>query len=288
MTCLLCVGEKMKKVHDHGDGHALFRCVACGLLQTVPMPDAVELDAYYQKYDVMGERDPYYREAWGADALVSVEGREARKRYAWAKGVCGPLGRVLDVGSGPGIFLRILKEDGGEAAGVELNARAAERSGRELGVPVVSGTIDQVTATDFDAVTLWDILEHVADPAGFVVACSRRLKGGGWLLVETPDEGSLLDSAVRLLERLGIKGPAKVFYGLHHLILFRKKTIRRLLEANGFKTISIRGAATDPGRIFRGNGFKDKMARLSLGGLFLVARLVGRQNKMFIAAKKRD
>jgi len=93
MTCLLCVGEKMKKVHDHGDGHALFRCVACGLLQTVPMPDAVELDAYYQKYDVMGERDPYYREAWGADALVSVEGREARKRYAWAKGVCGPLGR---------------------------------------------------------------------------------------------------------------------------------------------------------------------------------------------------
>jgi hypothetical protein len=109
----------------------------------------------------------------------------------------------------------------------------------------------------------------------------------GWLFLETPDEGALLDRVVLGLSRLGIKGPAHTFYGLHHLVLFRPKTIRRLLEENGFKVVEIRGAATEVGRIFRGNGFKDKMTRLGLGGLFLLACLVGRQNKMLIAARKR-
>jgi len=83
-----------------------------------------------------------------------------------------------------------------------------------------------------------------------------------------------------------MNGSAATFYGLHHLVLFRHATVRRLLENSGFNEVKIVGAATEPGRIFRGNGFKDKMARLGLGGLFLAAKIIGKQNKMLIAAKK--
>ena len=149
-----------------------------------------------------------------------------------------------------------------------------------------SATRWTVPDRDFNAVTLWDLLEHVNDPKELIVDCALRLKTGGWLFIETPDEAALLDRTVLSLAKFGFKGPASTFYGLHHLVLFRPQTVRRLLEENGFKIVEIRGAATDPARIFRGKGFKDKMARLGLGGLFLLARLVGRRNKMLIAAKK--
>lgn len=250
------------------------------------MPTVSELIDYYQKYDVLGEREPYYRALWTASALETPEGKDIRDRFAWAKSFCKNFGMTMDVGSGPGLFLKLVKADGGEAVGVELNARAAERNAQEIGVPVFSGTIGDVPDRGFDTIALWDLLEHVDDPKELVVDCALRLKTGGWLFIETPDEASLLDRAVLTLAKLGINGSASTFYGLHHLVLFRPPTVRRLLEENGFRIVEVRGAATDPARIFRGNGIKDRMVRLGLGGLFLVARIVGRQNKMLIAAKK--
>jgi len=286
MPCLLCGNKRLKKIHDHGDGHALWRCANCGLLQTAPMPNDAELAAYYQRYDVLGEREPYYREMWGPDAASKPEGRAVSERFFWASKHCGKFGKILDVGSGPGLFLRLAKDSGGEPMGVELNGEAARRSQIELGIPVVAGTIKDILEKEFDTITLWDVLEHVADPVALVNDCRIRLKVGGWLFIETPDEGSLLDSAVCLLARFGLKTLAASFYGLHHLVLFRQKTMCRLLEKNGFAIIEIRGAVTDPGRIFRNNGFKDKMTRLALGALFILAKAVNKQNKMLIAARK--
>lgn len=251
-----------------------------------PMPTVSELVDYYQKYDVLGEREPYYQDLWGKRALETPAGADIRERFAWAKRICKNFGKTLDVGSGPGLFLRLVKGDGGEAVGVELNARAAGDSAREIGTRVVSGTIDNVIDHDFNTIALWDLLEHVRDPLALVNDCRTRLVAGGWLFVETPNEASLLDRAVLMLAKLGVKGPASTFYGLHHLVLFRPQTVRRLLENNGFKIVEISGAETDPSRVFRGNGFKDKMTRLGLGIIFFVARLAGKRNKMLIAARK--
>jgi SAM-dependent methyltransferase len=288
MLCLLCKNETIKKVYNppNAPGRSLCRCKKCGLLQMSPMPTEDELSAYYQKYDILGEREPYYQDLWGEKSLGTPAGIDIRERFLWAKGFCKKFGKTLDVGSGPGLFLRLVKESGGEAIGCELNARAAERSARELGVRVVSGIIGDVPDRDFDTIALWDLLEHVNDPNKLIEDCRARLKNGGWLFIETPDEGSVLDRAVLAFNRLGIKGPAETFYGLHHLVLFRRQTVMRLLEANEFKVVKISGAATDFTRIFRGNGFKDKIARLGVGGLFLVACVIGRQNKMLIAARK--
>jgi 2-polyprenyl-3-methyl-5-hydroxy-6-metoxy-1,4-benzoquinol methylase len=251
-----------------------------------PMPSNEELAAYYQRYDILGEREPYYQSLWSADALNTPEGREISERFAWAKKLCGSFGKTLDVGSGPGLFLKLVKADGSEAVGCELNARAAARSAELVGVRVLSGTIETVTENDFNTVSLWDLLEHVNDPKQLIVAARARLGVGGWLFIETPDEAALLDRTILLLAKLGIKGPAATFYGLHHLALFRRRTVNRLLAENGFTIVAMKGATTAPGRIFRGNGIKDKMTRLGLGGLFLLARLIGRQNKMLVAARK--
>lgn len=286
MLCLLCNNNKLKKIFSYASERALWRCSSCGLLQTVPMPTDAELDVYYQKYDVLGEREPYYQKLWDTDALNTPEGKDINGRFIWAKKFCGKFGKTLDVGSGPGLFLRLIKESGGEAIGTELNARAAAKSAQDIGVRVIAGTINDVAERDFDAITLWDLLEHTSDPQRLIARCHSSLRDGGWLFVETPDEASLLDLVVRVLAKVGIKGPASTFYGLHHLVLFRRATALRLLETEGFKVVKMCGATTAASRIFRKNGFKDRMVRFGLGGLFLAARVIRKQNKMLIAAHK--
>jgi 2-polyprenyl-3-methyl-5-hydroxy-6-metoxy-1,4-benzoquinol methylase len=286
MNCLLCKNDGLKKIYAHAPGRALFRCRQCGLVQTFPMPSVSELDAFYQHYDVMGEREPYYQKLWGAGAADSPEGMEIKTRFLWAEKICKKFGKTLDVGSGPGLFLKLAKAAGAAAFGCELNARAAKESAATTGVTVFSGDIGTVTEKDFDVVCLWDVLEHVSDQSNLLASAAQRLKKDGWLFVETPDEAALLDRLVLCLAGAGIKFPAATFYGLHHLVLFRKKTLTRLLEDNGFKVVIIAGAATDPGRVFRGNGFKDKIMRVALRVVFFAARLIGRQNKMLVAARK--
>jgi 2-polyprenyl-3-methyl-5-hydroxy-6-metoxy-1,4-benzoquinol methylase len=288
MSCVLCGANDFKFIFrppEVGE-HALERCNACSLLQMKPMPTDAELAAYYQKYDVMGEREPYYRDLWGPDALQSGEGRAIADRTKWLRSIVAQPKKVLDIGSGPGLFLRLMKEAGASVMGVELNARAAERSAQEFGVPVHAGRIAELRETGFDVITLWDLVEHVNDPHALIHDCAARLAPGGWLFIETPNEGSLLDVAVRTAVNLGVTGPADTFYGMHHIALFRPKTIRRLLETHGFKVMQIRGAETDPARIFRGTGFKDRVMCAGLGVLFFIARIVGKPNKMLIAAHR--
>jgi len=288
MSCLLCKKENLKKVYTPpaANGRSLCRCAGCSLLQMVPMPSEEELSTYYQNYDIMGEREPYYERLWKDNAWETQEGTEIVDRFSWSKRFYNFSGKTLDVGSGPGLFLKLVKDDGGQAIGCELNAVAAERSAARFNVQVYSGTIDSVSDKDFDAICLWDVLEHVNNPQKLVADAASRLKKDGWIFIETPNEAALLDRVVLGLNKIGLKGPAAVFYGLHHLVLFRPRTIRRLLEENGFTIASLVGAETNPGRVFRGNGFKDKMTRLVLGGLFLFARIIGRRNKMLIAARK--
>jgi len=290
--CILCGARSFRFVFAPPGvcARALERCTACSLLQMKPMPTDAELADYYQRYDVMGEREPYYAASWGPEALDTPEGRDVRARFAWVRTHLGDPRRVLDVGSGPGLFLRLVRAAGGAPVGVELNARAAERSAREFDVPVLAGTLhDESTLfrDAFGAITLWDLLEHVNDPAALVGRAHALLAPRGWLFIETPDESSLLDRTIGALARVGVTFPANAFYGMHHLALFRPATIRRLLAEGGFEVVEIRGAGTTVSRVFRGSGAGQWALRAVLNVLFFCAKMLGKENKMLIAARKR-
>lgn len=287
-ACLLCGGRSFTPLLR---SQALLavrfgRCGACSLLQMRAMPSDAELYDFYQAYDVVGERDPYFRALWEPDALETDEGREIRARAQRLLALQPRPRRVLEVGSGHGLFVKVLTDAGVHAAGVELSARAAEKSRRVHGVEVHTGTLDSLPAAPFDAIAMWDLLEHVPDPGRLIEQAAARLEPGGVLIIETPDEAALLDRVVITLGRLGISWPADHFYGLHHLVLFRRATLRRLLEARGLRVVAMQGASTRVSRIFGGRSVRDRAARLFLGGLNLLARCVGRQNKMIVTARK--
>jgi SAM-dependent methyltransferase len=104
-------------------------------------------------------------------------------------------GRLLDVGCASGLFLRHAMDAGWDVVGVEP-AEGLCRTARELLGPQaeIHGSTLQAThfnPASFDAITLWDVLEHVPDPVSFLERCASVLKPGGYLFAKVPDLDSL-------------------------------------------------------------------------------------------------
>jgi len=100
--------------------------------------------------------------------------------------------RLLDVGAATGFFLDLARQNGWDTVGIEPAERAAAMArGKKL--KVTTGVLEPglYAESSFDVVTLWDVLEHLADPMATMRVVSALLKPGGIVAINTPDSSSL-------------------------------------------------------------------------------------------------
>ena len=78
-----------------------------------------------------------------------------------------------------------------KAEGVEPSERAVQ-NGRERGLTIHSGFLQDVAfqSDTFDAITLYEVIEHVIDPVPLLKECHRILKKGGVVVVGTGNTDS--------------------------------------------------------------------------------------------------
>jgi SAM-dependent methyltransferase len=208
----------------------LWRCDACGLIRTRPVPAA--MDRFYP--------DGYYgdRERYGSFATALLA-RVHAARAARLTALNGGPGRVLDIGCGPGLLLDALRRRGWTASGIERTAGAAACARERLGLDVhVGGWQDSgVAEGTLDAVILWHVLEHLAAPDECLRWAVDRLKPGGIALVGVPDAGS----------------PEARWTGEHwfhldvprHLVHFTRDTIDALVRRSGLEIAATSGFAPE-------------------------------------------
>jgi 2-polyprenyl-3-methyl-5-hydroxy-6-metoxy-1,4-benzoquinol methylase len=120
-------------------------------------------DEYFRGSNSVGHGyDDYY-------ALRPAVERTGRRRLNKIRRLLGlGSGHLLDIGCGPGFFLDVARAHGWQVSGVEISTSAAEYARHAVGLPVVTGSIESVALPrgSVDMVTMWDVLEHVPDPAG--------------------------------------------------------------------------------------------------------------------------
>ncbi len=95
--------------------------------------------------------------------------------------------RLAELGCGSGGMLEALGRFG-TAVGVEMDPALRARA-RERGLDVRAGALPDAIPLEpgrWDAVCLFDVLEHVDDEAGALAACRRLLAPGGRLFVTVP------------------------------------------------------------------------------------------------------
>jgi SAM-dependent methyltransferase len=144
--------------------------------------------------------------------------------------------RVLDLGSGSGVFTAALAVAGARVVGVEVADAAvrrarAEHPGLDFRLAPIDGALPLEDGS-FDLVWASEVIEHVADTARWLGEVRRVLVPGGRLLVTTPNHGRLL-VAVHGLERysepLG-----------DHLHLYTRRSLRTVLGEFDFHAIDVR------------------------------------------------
>lgn len=113
--------------------------------------------------------------------------------------------------------------------GNELSRFASEYANCKFGIPVLPGNVDDLNLAShsFDAITLWDTLEHLLSPRAAIRKAAELLKPGGALALSTPNVGGITYYFLR--ERWWIIAPRE------HLFYFSPQTITRLLNDCGFE-----------------------------------------------------
>ncbi|MBI1175182.1 MAG: methyltransferase domain-containing protein [Sideroxydans sp.] len=144
--------------------------------------------------------------------------------------------RLLDVGCSSGSFLGSAVKLGFRAEGVEPAARAAQ-SAQAAGLTVHQGLLQEAGYADgqFDAVTLFEVIEHLKEPADLLRECRRILRPGGIMLVGTGNAASWSAAAMGAKwEYLDIDKHGG------HISFYTPHSISMLAQQAGFAVADIR------------------------------------------------
>jgi SAM-dependent methyltransferase len=193
-------GTHRGAVIDRVDGFDIVACETCGFRHVLPLPSARELQAAYEDAYYRDEK-PTYLERAREDAEWSRLAWE--DRLALFEDLLKPEAArqlaVLDIGCGPGWFLKTAIDRGWEAQGIEPSRQAAEHA-RSLGLDVVNAMFDEGSAARLDrahVVHLNNMLEHVADPVALLRLAIARAWPGGLICVGVPNDYNALQEAAR-------------------------------------------------------------------------------------------
>lgn len=194
----------------------LHACAKCGFARFQPV---VVGDADF--YAAITEDDYYNNEKWEFDrasAIVSAANASS----------------VLDVGCGAGHFLEQVRRSANGAVslgGVELSEVAAERA-RAIGFDVFVSRYaegDFVDLPKADVVCAFQVLEHVADPIGFLAGLKQITRPEGLVLIGVPDAEGLISRHWDSLTEL----PP------HHVSYWTGESLAQAFAAVGLELVSL-------------------------------------------------
>lgn len=178
-----------------------------------------------------------------AFAVTEAAGYYANDRAELVARLPRPLGRVLDVGCGAGEVGRALRAAGATSlTGVELNATAAEAA-RALFDEVLVGDVEALArdgALDgpFDTVVLYDVIEHLVDPAALLAAIGPLVATDGRIHVSVPNARHF--SLMRDLVLRGTFGYADWGHrDRTHLRWFTRRDLVQLLAEAGWRVTDV-------------------------------------------------
>jgi SAM-dependent methyltransferase len=207
-----------RRVPD-GTHYRIVRCRRCGLVRSDPIADPSLLSSLYAAaLFTYADEVPSVRETYGRYLRILAE-------------VVPETESLLEIGCGNGFALEeALALGWHEVRGVEptraaIDAAAPVVRNRIVGDVMRPGLFDRAS---FDAVCLFQTLDHIWDPQSLLSECHRVLRPGGAILVLNHD------IEARSARVLGRRSP---IIDIEHMYLYSRRTLSRLLEKHGFAVV---------------------------------------------------
>jgi 2-polyprenyl-3-methyl-5-hydroxy-6-metoxy-1,4-benzoquinol methylase len=233
-ACPTCGSTDAKHELDK-DHLTLVRCASCDLVYTNPTFDEAHYREVYASQDYqdivrdLGIQSHEYRVQRFGEERVRLMTPHLPAHPLAGTGGPPPAPRYLDVGCSTGFVVEAARTAGWEAIGIDLNPSALE-FGRSRGLDLREASLEDTgfAPASFDAISLFDVLEHLLDPVRTLRDCAGLLRTGGIVFLYVPN----YDSASRLL----MGKDAHFIWPTHHLNYYTPATITDLMAREGFET----------------------------------------------------
>jgi 2-polyprenyl-3-methyl-5-hydroxy-6-metoxy-1,4-benzoquinol methylase len=177
--CELC-GTR-EPARPYWPAEQIVRCPSCGVIFYAG-PDRPELYA-----------ESYFTGAEYRDYLADERALRAnfRRRVAELSRFVPAGAKLLELGCAYGLFLDEARRRW-DVCGMDICPEPTAHARQRLGLDVTTGEfLDQPSpAEPFDAICLWDTLEHLTHPVAVIEKASSWLAAGGVLALTTIDAGS--------------------------------------------------------------------------------------------------
>lgn len=212
-------------------GFSILGCPACKVLFRPVDRDTWDAKELYGDDYYRSDNAALYAEYSSEEHAHRKTGRQRLKKITTM--LASGRRRLLDVGCAAGFFLDEAKKSGWNVLGVDVSQAMSRFAQEHFGLEVICSDFQRVSLGErqFDAISLWDYIEHSPDPFGDLSKARSLLTKGGVLALTTGDIGSLF---ARLSgARWHLLAPR------YHLTYFTPSTISALLRRAGFSDIRI-------------------------------------------------
>lgn len=228
--CIVC-GVKPEKpmlnVTKAGKSFAVVECPACGLVYS---------DIYLQPDTVLKDDTPYFAHDVYANEQETY--LQEASRYLKAINRFKTSGKLLDIGCGFGYFSAAAVRDGWQVKGIDISPVAVEFAKRTFELQDLQlATVEdaEFAPNSFDVITMWNCIEHMANPVASIEKALTWLKPDGIIAFEAPNHDGILYSLNTVLHKVtGARiSISKNLYGDvegSHVYLFTEKSLNCLMN----------------------------------------------------------
>jgi SAM-dependent methyltransferase len=154
------------------------RCRSCGFHFVNPVPDAETLSRFYDDSYVARHAETWHG---GEDGLNRGVIRRLRSLGVQS---------LVDLGAGQGRFVRMARDHGIEAIGVEAGSANCRVARERYDVALVETSLEEYVAqarSGWECVTMLNVLEHIPRPLPVLRRIAELLRPGGVLLLVVPN-----------------------------------------------------------------------------------------------------
>jgi 2-polyprenyl-3-methyl-5-hydroxy-6-metoxy-1,4-benzoquinol methylase len=232
--CLVCGSDQFepflvcKDYTVSQESFNIVSCKSCGFKFTNPRPDTAVLGNYYKA-------ESYVSHSNSKKGIVNklyhmVRGYTLKQKVKLVSAYVSR-GTILDYGCGTGMFLSACKKAGWETFGMEPDDSARQiASEQNLNLFADKNTLQlHIAEKEFDAITLWHVLEHVTDVYNTLAFFKHKLKPQGVLIIAVPNHVSY--------DAQYYKEYWAAYDVPRHLHHFDLKSMKSLLEHSGFQLV---------------------------------------------------
>jgi len=269
----------------------VFQCVSCSLRYLDPCLSLGATESAYSSEESLKEYHDFYEGYYEYGDLS----KKTKTRSDFQRGLellqkhlgTGAAKSILDVGFGNGFFLAVAKQAGWRVDGIDTSKRNVEIARQNFSLSLSQGNLERdiPDRSVYDAISFWDLIEHLPNPDSVLEKTYRILRSQGAVLVALPNDHSLLAMAASFLynaSRGWFKTGIHKVYFLEHVAYYQLTSLHTLFQRHHFVLRDYFYTSTDLDR------YKLPLwEKLTAGGILGLGRILGLENRLVAVFQKR-